>query len=55
VVRADGTVGSARVTRGLARPDERAVAAVDSGALRPRGASASQWTSRRVAMEFNLR
>jgi TonB family protein len=56
VVRADGTVGSARVTRGLGFGlDERAAAAVRSGALRraPRRRPGGRRVE--VAMEFNLR
>jgi len=57
VVRADGTVGSARVTRGLGYGlDERAVAAVRQWRFAPaRRLGVPVDVAVEVAMEFNLR
>ena len=57
VVRADGTVGSARVTRGLGFGlDERAIAAVRQWRFAPaRRAGVPVDVAVEVAMEFNLR
>ena len=57
VIRADGTVGSARVTRGLGFGlDERAIAAVREWRFAPaRRAGVPVDVAVEVAMEFNLR